>query len=186
MQWGTRKKVKKGELADRAFCKAFCWSETFLEARCLVRSICEPLVRARGAHGKTATHMPKARPMKCQWRGASGGRALPREAALGQRASCPLRQRRDRTRLRIGGSRAGGRAGARPSRWRLCQWLSRLRPGPATNGKTIASPSASRRAVLRCAPRARTQGRAMAKCSAKRFQRRAGHRRGERKVCDNH
>ena len=36
---------------------------------------------------------------------------------LGQRASCPLRQRRDRTRLRIGGSRAGGRAGARPSRW---------------------------------------------------------------------
>ena len=100
-----------------AFCKAFCWAEMFLEALCLVRSFSLPWVRARGAHCKTAAHMPKAKPMKCQWRGASGGRALPREAALGQRASCPLRQRRDRTRLRIGGSRAGGRAGARPSRW---------------------------------------------------------------------
>ena len=142
-----------------------------------------PLVRAQGAHCNTAAHMPKAKPMKCQWRGASGGRALPREAALGQRASCPLRQRRDRRRWRTGGPRAGGRAGARPSRWRHSHWLSRLRSGPATNGKAIASPSAKRGAVLQCAPRARTQGSALAKHSVKRFQRRAGHGHGERKDC---
>ena len=37
---------------------------TSLEALSLLRSIPLPLVRARGAHGKTASHQPKAKPFK--------------------------------------------------------------------------------------------------------------------------
>ena len=82
-----------------------------LEALSLMRSIPLPWVRARGAHCKTAcaqfTGKANASPLARSLRG--GG-------VLGQRASCPLRQRRDRHRWRTGASRASGRAGARPSR----------------------------------------------------------------------
>ena len=44
----------------------------FLEALSLLRSIPLPLVRARGAHGKTASHQPKAKPLKNHSRGADG------------------------------------------------------------------------------------------------------------------
>ena len=36
----------------------------FLEALSLLRSIPLPLVRARGAHGKTASHKPRAKPLE--------------------------------------------------------------------------------------------------------------------------
>ena len=44
----------------------------------------------------------------------------------------------------------------------LCQWLIRLRHGPAAKGKAIASPLAERGAVLQGAPRARPKGGALA------------------------
>ena len=44
----------------------------FLEALSLLRSISLPLVRAQGAHGKTASHQPKAKPLKNHSRGADG------------------------------------------------------------------------------------------------------------------
>ena len=65
-----------------------------------------------------------------------------------------------------------------PGACALSQWLSRLRSGPATNGKAIASPSAKRGAVLQCAPRARTQGGALASHKAKRFQKPFGQAKG--------
>ena len=122
----------------------------FLEALCLMRSIPQPLVRARGAHCKTAC---------AQAKGNTNG--IPMVVEPG---ACTLHHWLSRL------------------RFHACQWPSRLRPGPATNGKAIASPSAKREAVLQCAPRARTKGRALAKHSAKRFQKRRGHGHGERKA----
>ena len=82
--------VEKGFAILGNLSRPYSMTGASLEALSLVRSILPPLVRARGAHCKTAAHDPRAKRMLRHWRGAFGeGRAPARPSAR----AAPVRQR---------------------------------------------------------------------------------------------
>ena len=110
-QGGLEKKLKKVLGRSAPLFRAFCWAETFLEALCLLRSVSLPLVRARGAHCKTACARGGSETVGSQWREAArvpllrcgrAGRGRGRSSGVpvarsGKSAASPMRSRSSAT-----------------------------------------------------------------------------------------
>ena len=73
----------KGKRFSRTFPLPAPWPRRFCGALGLLLGISPTLVCAQGAHGKTASHMPMAKPMRCHWRRARERGGPTGEAAFG-------------------------------------------------------------------------------------------------------